>query len=72
MPGLSYNDLRINDGETATVELQRLLFEGARMKPGEQAGLRRALLRYCERDTWAMVKMLGRLRSLVVDQFELF
>src|SRR5256885_3778587 len=27
-----------------------------------------ALLRYCERDTWAMVKLLEKLRSLVADQ----
>jgi len=30
------------------------------------------LLRYCERDTWAMVKLLEKLRSLVADQLELF
>ncbi|HYK82313.1 MAG TPA: DUF2779 domain-containing protein [Gemmatimonadales bacterium] len=72
VPGLSYDDLRIREGETATVELLRLLFEGDTMPAGEKAGLRRALLRYCERDSWAMVKMLDRLRSLVMDQLELF
>src|SRR5437870_4894664 len=29
---------------------------------------RDGLLRYCERDTWAMVKLLERLRGLVADQ----
>ncbi len=72
VPGLSYGDLKINEGETATVELLRLMFRGDAMKPGEQAELREALLRYCERDSWAMVKMLERLRSLVADQLELF
>jgi predicted RecB family nuclease len=72
VPGLSYGDLTISDGETATVELLRLMFEGGRMASGEQAALRRALLAYCERDSWAMVKMLDTLRTLVADQLELF
>ena len=42
------------------------------MRPEEKAGLREALRRYCERDTWAMVKMLEKLRSLIGDQLELF
>ncbi len=72
VPGLSYDDLVIRDGETATVELMRLLFEGDRLAAGEKADLRQALLRYCERDSWAMVQMLERLRRLVLDQLELF
>jgi predicted RecB family nuclease len=72
VPGLSYGDLQIADGETATVELLRLMLEGGSMPPGEQAALRRALLAYCERDSWAMVKMLDTLRTLVADQLELF
>ncbi len=72
VPGLSYSDLRVQDGEVATVELQRLMFQGAEMPPGERAVLREALLAYCERDTWAMVKLLEKLRSLVGDQLELF
>src|SRR5438876_1194923 len=72
VPGLSYSDLKVRDGEVATVELQRLMFRGAEMPAGERAALREALLRYCERDTWAMVKLLEKLRSLVGDQLELF
>jgi Domain of unknown function(DUF2779) len=72
VPGLSYDDLVIRDGETATAELVRLLFAGDRLAPREQAELRQALLSYCERDSWAMVQMLKRLRSLVFDQLELF
>jgi hypothetical protein len=35
--------------------------------------LRRALLAYCERDTWAMIKLLERIRGLVGStQLELF
>ena len=72
VPGLSYADLKIQEGETASVELQRLMLEGDEMLPEEKAGLREALRRYCERDTWAMVKMLEKLRSLIGDQLELF
>src|SRR6266571_3815723 len=72
VPGVSYGDLRIADGETATVELLRLMFEGTTMPPDERAALRRALLAYCARDSWAMVKMLETLRTLVAEQLELF
>ena len=72
VPGLSYADLQVQDGEVATVELQRLMFQGAEMPAGERAALREALLRYCERDTWAMVKLLETLQSLVADQLSLF
>jgi len=72
VPGLSYSDLRVQDGEVATVELQRLMLRGAELPAGERAALREDLLRYCERDTWAMVKLLEKLRSLVADQLDLF
>jgi predicted RecB family nuclease len=72
VPGLSYRDLSINEGETASLQLQRLLFE-PQLKGEERAELRRALLAYCERDTWAMVKLLERLRGLAGNaQLELF
>ncbi len=72
VPGLSYDDLAINDGETASLELMRLLFDET-LKGEERAGLRRALLAYCERDTWAMVKLLERIRGLAgAEQLELF
>ncbi len=72
VPSLSYADLTVQDGEVATVELQRLMFGRDGMPAGERAALREALLRYCERDTWAMVKLLEKLRSLVAGQLELF
>jgi predicted RecB family nuclease len=72
VPGMSYADLPINDGETASLQLMRLLFEET-LKGEERAKLRRALLAYCERDTWAMVKLLERIRGLAGgDQLELF
>src|SRR5213594_1833540 len=73
VPSLAYGDLEINEGETASVELQRLMFDGDAMRPQERARLRQALLSYCERDSWAMVKLLERLRGLVgAEQLELF
>jgi predicted RecB family nuclease len=72
VPGLSYNDLAIGDGELASVELLRLMFEGDRMPAAERATLRQSLERYCERDTWAMVKLWERIRGLVGGQLELF
>jgi predicted RecB family nuclease len=64
VPELTYDDLEIRDGARATVELWRLIFERDVLTARHVARLRRALLRYCERDTWAMVKLLERLREL--------
>lgn len=72
VPGVSYADLKIGDGETATLELLRLMFGSEGLGSGERAERREALRRYCARDTWAMVKMLARLRALVSGQLELF
>jgi hypothetical protein len=63
LPNLSYDDLVIRDGETAQAELCRMLY-GATMPAGERARLRQDLLAYCERDTWAMVALMERLREL--------
>ena len=72
VPGLSYDDLEVSEGELASVELQRLMLKGAELVPRERARLRTALLKYCARDSWAMVKLLERLRGLVTEQLELF
>lgn len=72
VPGLSYDDLPIHEGELASAQLTRLLFKEGEIPPAERAELRRHLLRYCERDSWAMVQLLDRLRGLVGVQLELF
>ncbi|HWZ27844.1 MAG TPA: DUF2779 domain-containing protein [Gemmatimonadales bacterium] len=73
IPALGYGDLEVQDGEQATVELQRLMFKGDGMPDAERATLRRHLLAYCEQDTWAMVKLLDRLRGFAAAaQLELF
>jgi len=64
VPDLSYSDLVIVDGLVASVEIARLLFVAHRIDPAERARVRQDLLDYCERDTWAMVRLLDRLREL--------
>lgn len=62
VPDLTYDDLTIVDGMVASVEIARLLFVAHKVRDRDQ--LRRDLLAYCERDTWAMVRLLGRLRDI--------
>ena len=64
LPELTYNDLVIVDGMLASVEIARLLFVAHKIPPAERDQLRRDLLAYCERDTWATVCLLRRLREL--------
>ncbi len=64
VPDLSYDDLAIADGQVAAIALGRLVFESEAMSPAERASQREALLRYCERDTLAMVRVMERLRAL--------
>lgn len=64
VPEMSYRDLAIRDGEMATLELERLLFNAAQL-PAETVGrLRGALLQYCQIDTRALVELLARLQQL--------
>jgi len=63
VPELTYDDLVIVDGLVASVEIARLLFVSGKIPPEEQTRVRQDLLNYCERDTWAMVKVLERLRK---------
>ncbi len=64
VPELTYDDLVIVDGLVASVEIARLLFVAGKIPPEEQTRVRQDLLNYCERDTWAMVQVLERLREL--------
>lgn len=64
VPDLSYDDLVIVDGKTASVEIARLLFVSGRIPPAERDKTRRALLEYCERDTLATVRLVERLIEL--------
>jgi len=62
VPDLTYDDLAIVDGQVASVEIARLLFVAHKVRDRDQ--LRCDLLAYCERDTWAMVRLLERLREV--------
>jgi len=64
VPELTYDDLVIVDGLVASVEIARLLFVAQKISPEERERVRQDLLNYCERDTWAMVKVLEKLREL--------
>lgn len=64
VPEMSYRGLAIAEGETASLELGRLLFHGDEMEPEERARLRADLLAYCHQDTWGLVRLLERLRGL--------
>jgi predicted RecB family nuclease len=64
VPDLSYEDLVIVDGRVASVEIARLLFVAHKIPPAERERVRRDLLEYCRRDTWATVRLVARLREL--------
>ncbi|HSN14439.1 MAG TPA: DUF2779 domain-containing protein [Anaeromyxobacteraceae bacterium] len=64
LEGLSYADLEIGEGGTASAVLEGMLLGGARPPEAERARMRRNLLDYCEQDTLAMVKLVERLRVL--------
>ena len=68
VPELTYDDLVIVDGLVASVEIARLLFVAQKIAPEERDRVRQDLLNYCERDTWAMVKLLERLRELASEK----
>jgi len=58
-PEFSYSDLVIAKGDVAQLEYSRMIEMGSSEK--ERAEIREALLRYCERDTLAMVLILKHL-----------
>jgi hypothetical protein len=64
VPEISYAWLSIADGETASLELERLLFSGSGLEPEARRRLRGDLLKYCYQDTWGLVTILERLRQL--------
>lgn len=61
VPCLGYSDLTIQEGGQAAAEYYRMVFLESDWV--EQAAIRDALLRYCARDTFAMVELRRRLRQ---------
>jgi predicted RecB family nuclease len=62
-PDMSYADLEIGDGQTASVRYLAAIT--GRLGEDEAEAVYRDLIRYCERDTYAMVRLLDRLRGMV-------
>ena len=58
--------LEVAEGRAASRELMELLL-GESMDPQERSFVRESLLAYCKLDTWAMVRLLQRLRELAID-----
>ena len=57
VPELSYDELEIAEGGTASQQLFTLLLRSEQIKKGESKKLRRDLLKYCEMDTGALVRV---------------
>ncbi|MHB1844793.1 MAG: DUF2779 domain-containing protein [Deltaproteobacteria bacterium] len=68
VPALGYDDLEIQDGETAAATLEALLLDEAAFSAKERASLRKRLLAYCERDTLGMVRLHARLEALARER----
>jgi len=64
VPELSYEGMEIAGGMAASYQLERLLLRGETVPAPERERLREALRRYCELDTWGVVRMLERLGEL--------
>ena len=60
-PDLDYSDLDVQDGSSAMAEWERMI----NAEPEEAEEIAHALLRYCERDTRALVEIHRFLRDLV-------
>jgi hypothetical protein len=59
---LTYDSLAIQEGGTASRQFLSLL--RGQVTDGDVTGIRNNLLEYCALDTFAMVKLLGKLQSL--------
>ena len=62
MTGTGYEDLEIQDGNTASAEFIRCIYEN--LSSEETANIRHNLEEYCGRDTIAMLHILRKLASL--------
>jgi uncharacterized membrane protein len=67
VPGLGYDELAIQEGGTASALLETLLLSGDALSTEQRQGLREDLLRYCEFDTLAMVRLWERLIAIATN-----
>lgn len=64
---LSYNDLSIADGGTASQTFFAMFQDSEKFEEGHIIeDVREDLLKYCERDTWAMVVLMEKLNKLIL------
>ncbi|HBH13117.1 MAG TPA: hypothetical protein DDX29_08395 [Clostridiales bacterium] len=63
VPELSYSDMEIGKGDQAMMAWWRLINDESLTDEVEKA--KKALLKYCELDTWAMVRILQELNKLI-------
>jgi hypothetical protein len=64
VPGFGYSDLNIVGGSTASAALESLLLGTGEATDTGRDSLRAQLLKYCERDTLAMVRLFQELADL--------
>jgi hypothetical protein len=63
VPELTYQGMAIAEGQTAQVQLSRMLLQPSLMTNEQRSELRAQLLEYCALDTQAMVALEARLRE---------
>ena len=61
MPALKYDDLEIQNGGQASQQYYKIVF--GEVSATQTESIKTALLKYCERDTWAMVELRRVLRQ---------
>ena len=66
IPELSYNDLNINDGGTASSTFQSMMNGSFK---GDELSTKKDLLEYCKLDTYAMVKIIDKLKNKIILNF---
>lgn len=64
VPELTYDELEIAEGETASAKLMMMLYRQNAMSADDRVKTERALLAYCQRDTEAMIALTRRLKEL--------
>jgi len=67
VPGLTYNDLEVSDGNAAGRAFETLI---QLEESPEKSDLRENLLEYCKMDTWAMVKILERIKESIESKLK--
>ena len=67
VPGMGYDGMDIADGQAASDALETMLLHGELMPAEEKACLRENLLRYCETDTFGMVRLLEGLHRMALS-----